>query len=202
MSILVIDDDIAIRELLSLSLEAQGYQVITAENAEDGIQKLLQNASEIKLLILDMGMPPHEHTPEEGLKVLDRISLASLSCKVIVLTGQDAEATSYQAIKHGAFDFLSKPVSSEHLLSAVNRACLFYQQSQKLKQQEGIQKVELDLALGEGVKSARNQAEYKLVKQVLKDTDFNIHEVARRLDLKRENVYYLIKKYDLKRENE
>ncbi|HHS99503.1 MAG TPA: Fis family transcriptional regulator, partial [Thiomicrospira sp.] len=52
----------------------------------------------------------------------------------------------------------------------------------------------------EGVKSIRNQAEQKLLKQVLADTDFNVHETARRLGIKRENVYYLIKKYSIQRD--
>lgn len=198
--IFIVDDDLSIRELVAMSLEAEGFNVKTAENANEAIQILHTEASKIKVIVLDMGMPPHEHTPEEGLRVLDYITAEALNCKVIVLTGQNAESTSYQAIKHGAFDFLSKPVSAEHLMNAVKRASLFYEQSQKLKNQEGIQKVALDLALGEGVKTARNQAEYKLIKQVLRDTDFNVHEVARRLDLKRENVYYLIKKYGIERD--
>ncbi len=54
--------------------------------------------------------------------------------------------------------------------------------------------------MGVGVKSARNAAELKLLRQVLSDTNFNVHEVARRLGLKRENVYYLINKYGLERD--
>ncbi|GAB6033913.1 response regulator [Galenea microaerophila] len=200
--ILVIDDDASIRETLALTLESHDYSVLTASNAQEAIQQLIHHATDITVVILDMGMPPHEHTPEEGLKVLDKITEAALACKVIVLTGQEAETTAYQAIKHGAFDFLSKPITADQLLAAVKRAELFYQQTQKLKQQEGIQKVALDLPLGEGVKSARNQAEYKLLKQVLNDTQFNVHEAARRLNLKRENVYYLIKKYHIQREEE
>nr|WP_279576225.1 helix-turn-helix domain-containing protein [Thiomicrorhabdus marina] len=53
--------------------------------------------------------------------------------------------------------------------------------------------------MGEGVKPVRNQAEEKMLRQVLADTNFNVHESARRLGLKRENVYYLIKKYNIER---
>lgn len=196
LSILLVDDDIAIRGMLSLSLMAS-YQVLEADSAVSAIDCLQKQP--VDLVVLDMGMPPNEHSPEEGLKVLDWIKSSACHTKVVVLTGQDYEKTSYLAIKHGAFDFLSKPVDVESISVALNRAALFLKQASKLKQDEGIQKVELDLAIGEGVKTARNQAEEKLIKQVLFDTDFNVHEVARRLGLKRENVYYLIKKYSIER---
>jgi len=81
----------------------------------------------------------------------------------------------------------------------VDHTFLFYEQAVKLKQQEGVQQLQVDVTLGDGVKAIRNQAEEKLVRQVLADTEFNVHETARRLGLKRENVYYLIKKYGLER---
>jgi len=146
-----------------------------------------------------MGMPPHEFTLQEGLAILDWVRENNALAKVLVLTGQDAEATSYLALKHGAFDFLEKPISTETVLNAVKRAFLFYAQAEKLKHQEGIQQLQVDVTLGDGVKAIRNQAEEKLVRRVLADTEFNVHETARRLGLKRENVYYLIKKYGLQR---
>lgn len=196
--VLVVDDDPGIGGLLALLLENAGFEVFEATSRTKAIDIL--QSTQIDIVILDMGMPPHEHSPQEGVAVLDWLALHQPQVKTLVLTGQEKEATSYLAIKHGAFDYLAKPVNPEQLLLSIERAALFLKQSSRLKSQEGIQRVELDLALGEGVKSARNQAEYKLVKQVLMDTDFNVHEVARRLGLKRENVYYLIKKYGLERQ--
>ena len=57
----------------------------------------------------------------------------------------------------------------------------------------------MQIHMGEGMKKVRNAAEQKLLKKVLADTNFNVHETARRLGLKRENVYYLINKYGLER---
>lgn len=196
--ILIVDDNPGICGMLSLFLEGQGFQVFEAHSRAQALGLLQQES--IDLVLLDMGMPPHEHSPEEGVAVLDWLAQYQPQVKVLVLTGQEKEATSYLAIKHGAFDYLAKPVNPDQLLLSIERAALFLKQSGRLKSQEGIQRFELDLSLGEGVKSARNQAEYKLVKQVLMDTDFNVHEVARRLGLKRENVYYLIKKYGLERQ--
>jgi len=198
--ILLVDDNSALRGMLSFSLETAGYEVFEAESRAEAILQLKQHR--IPVVILDMGMPPNQYTPEEGLTVLDWVVINQPETNVIVLTGQESERVSYLALKQGAFDFLEKPVTVEMLLAAIKRAYLFYEQTSKLKQQEGIQKVQIEVCLGQGVKETRNQAEQKLVKQVLSDTGFNVHEAARRLGLKRENMYYLIKKYDLQREEE
>lgn len=197
-AILLVDDDPALRGMLGFSLEAKGYSVVEVESRQQAIDTLKEKA--FSVILLDMGMPPSEHTPDEGIAVLQWLSDNQPQNKVIVLTGQNAESTSYLALKHGAFDFLEKPVATESMLQAVQRAQLFYQQEEKRKELEGVQKVQVEAQLGEGVKSIRNSAEEKLVKSVLAETEFNVHEAARRLGLKRENVYYLIKKYGIKRE--
>lgn len=172
LAVLIVDDDPGICGLLSMFLESHGFKVFEANSSDQAI--LICQQETIALVILDMGMPPHEHSAEQGLVVLDWLSQHQPRIKTLVLTGQEKQATSYLAIKHGAFDYLAKPINPEQLLIAVERAALFLQQSDLMKSQEGIQRIELDLAMGEGVKSARNQAEYKLIKQVLQDTDFNI----------------------------
>ena len=197
-NILLVDDNDALRSMLSFSLEQEGYSVFEAESRESAL--IILQSQEIRIVLLDMGMPPNQYTPEEGLAVLDWLREHRPDIKVIVLTGQDDESVSYSALKRGAFDFLDKPVTVEALLTAIKRARLFYDQTEKLKEQEGIQTVQLEMSLGQGVKEIRNQAEQKLIKQVLADTRFNVHETARRLGLKRENIYYLIKKYSLQRE--
>ena len=187
--ILLVDDDPALRGMLGFSLESAGYGVFEVESRAEAIEALA--GMQFPVVILDMGMPPHEHTPEEGVAVLEWLSVNQPQVNTLVLTGQNTESISYVALKHGAFDFLEKPVSTDSLLLAVKRAMLFYQQAEKLLEQEGLQKVQIDAALGTGVKQVRNQAEEKLIRQVLADTEFNVHEAARRLGLKRENVYYL-----------
>ncbi|MDG6774774.1 response regulator [Thiomicrorhabdus sp. ZW0627] len=196
--LLIVDDDPALRGMLSYSLEGNDFNVSEAGSRQEALKKLQEFTPSV--VVLDMGMPPHEHTPDEGVAVLEWLANNQPNIKTIVLTGQNAESVSYLALKHGAFDFLEKPISQESLLLAVRRAFLFFEQAQRLKEQEGVQRVEIDAMMGEGVKSIRNQAEEKLLKQVLADTEFNVHETARRLGIKRENVYYLIKKYGLQRD--
>lgn len=197
-TVLVVDDDPALRGMVAFIIEGSGLQVLEADSREAAITAL--KSSQPSVVLLDMGMPPNEHTSDEGVAVLEWLKNHQSQIKTVVLTGQDAQATSYLALKHGAFDFLEKPISQDALLQAINRAILFFEQALKLKEQEGLQKVEIEALVGEGVKSIRNQAEEKLLKQVLADTDFNVHESARRLGIKRENVYYLIKKYHIQRD--
>lgn len=116
---------------------------------------------------------------------------------MLVLTGQ--ENTAYESIKLGAFDYLNKPIDEQAILNAVQRASLFYQQNQKMHQQ-GLHSMRIQAEMGEGVKNVRNQAEQKILRHVLFQCDFNIHETARRLGLKRENVYYLMNKYAIQRQ--
>lgn len=198
VKLLLVDDDPALRGMVGFSLESAGYDVTEVESRAAAIHCM--SGVCFAVVLLDMGMPPHEYTPKEGLAVLEWINANQPQTKVIVLTGQDAADTSYLTLKHGAFDFLQKPISNDEMLQAVKRAILFFEQENKLREQEGVQKVQIDATLGEGVKHVRNQAEEKLVRQVLAQTEFNVHESARRLGLKRENVYYLIKKYGLQRD--
>ncbi len=195
--VLVIDDDVAIRAMLALTLEYHGYVVSEADNLAQAQTCLAQQP--FAVIVLDLGLPPDEHRATQGLAFLDWLSMEGYSAKVLVLTGQDHQDNAYACVKAGAFDFLLKPISEAKLLSALERAILFYQQAQRMKAEEGFQPLYVNAQLGEGMKAVRNQAEEKLIRQVLFDTDFNVHETARRLGLKRENVYYLIKKYHIQR---
>lgn len=197
-NVLIVDDDAALRGMLSMSLQGEGYQVAEVNSADNAIS-FLKKHKDCFLVVLDMGMPPNEHLPTEGVNVLDWINQYTLDIKTVVLTGQEADATSYQAILHGAFDFLEKPIEFSVLLNALRRAELFNKQTLKIEKEEKIRKIEIEVAIGEGVKKARNSAELKLLLRVLKETGFNVHATARCLGLKRENIYYLINKYDIKR---
>ena len=149
--VLVVDDDLALRGMLAMSIETAGYQVTEVGSANEAIQSL-KSSRDTLLVVLDMGMPPNEHSPEEGIKVLGWIKNHTLDIKTIVLTGQAPEGTSYQAILHGAFDFLEKPIEFPALLSALKRAESFSLQTSKIQQQESRHKIELDVLVGGGKK--------------------------------------------------
>ena len=105
--------------------------------------------------------------------------------KIVVLTGQDEESSALAAIKEGAFDFLSKPSHSADILNAVQRAVLFYRKELTLEVEEGLTRLQINAKVSDGLKAVREEAEEKLVRHVLKDTQFNVYQSAARLGLKR-----------------
>jgi two-component system response regulator AtoC len=107
-SILVVDDEPSMRMALSESLESCGYEVITANNGEDALDKFQEGLYEV--VITDVRMPK-----QGGMEVLRRIKEISHQTPVIVITAYGTVNTAVEAMKEGASDFIMKPFSLEHL---------------------------------------------------------------------------------------
>jgi DNA-binding NtrC family response regulator len=198
-SVLVVDDDPAVREALTGVLDMNGYRVVVADSRKSGLQ-VLEERTDVSVIILDLGMPPEVHSTAEGLAVIKASTAMMHPAKIVVLTGQDHEQSAFEAIREGAFDFLSKPASVDDILQAVRRAVLFYRKEQALAA-EGTTRLHLNAKVTDGLKAVRKEAEEMLVRQVLKDTGFNIYASAALLGLKRESMYYFLKKFEITRDN-
>ena len=183
--------------MLAVAL-APGHTIFEAGDRKSALLLLRENP-DIQVALVDLGLPPFEHTPEEGLALLHAVRLEGMPVKLIVLTGQDQESAALAAIEAGAFDFLSKPASIPAIQASLSRAELFARKERELSGQ-GIARITISAPLGEGLRNVRDEAEERLVRQVLQDTAFNIHESARRLGVKRENIYYFLKKFGIVRE--
>jgi len=107
-SILVVDDEPSMRMALSESLESCGYEVVTANNGEDALNKFQEGLYEV--VITDVRMPK-----QGGMEVLRRIKEISHQTPVIVITAYGTVNTAVEAMKEGASDFIMKPFSLEHL---------------------------------------------------------------------------------------
>jgi len=107
-SILVVDDEPSMRMALSESLESCGYEVVTANNGEDALNKFHEGLYEV--VITDVRMPK-----QGGMEVLRRIKEISHETPVIVITAYGTVNTAVEAMKEGASDFIMKPFSLEHL---------------------------------------------------------------------------------------
>ena len=197
-SILIVDDDKALRETLKYTLEMHDFHVVEADSRRSALAALSSGA-DIEVVLLDLGMPPAEHSPEEGLAVIKAASSQMHPAKIIVLTGQDEEQSALDAIREGAFDFLAKPARVEDILQAIKRALLFYRKEKALSA-EGMTRLQLNAVVADGLKAVREEAEEKLVRQVLKDTGFNIYQSAAKLGVKRESIYYFLKKFEITRD--
>ncbi|MBI4686747.1 MAG: sigma-54-dependent Fis family transcriptional regulator [Nitrospirae bacterium] len=113
--ILVIDDDDSVRDLLESLLTENGFDVATASNGEKGIE-LLQH-EKFDLFLVDLMMPGIG-----GLDVLKEASSHNITIPSIVVTAYATVKTAVEAMKLGAFDYVTKPFMVEELLIVVKRA--------------------------------------------------------------------------------
>lgn len=114
--ILVVDDEIGIRELLSEILFDEGYQVHMAENAEQA--RAYRNEHEPDLVLLDIWMPD-----TDGITLLKEwVDQDLLTMPVVMMSGHGTIETAVEATRIGAVDFLEKPIALQKLLSAIAKA--------------------------------------------------------------------------------
>jgi DNA-binding NtrC family response regulator len=114
-SALVIDDDESIRRVIEFNLQEDGYVVRTAANGADGLEVLLSQP--VDVVLSDVRMPEMD-----GLELLARIVAMRSDVPVIMLTAHGSIDTAVEAMKLGAFDFLTKPFDRAHLKRVVAKA--------------------------------------------------------------------------------
>ena len=113
-SILVIDDESQIRKLLEITLEANGYKLIFAENAKEGITMAASHQPD--LILLDLGLPD-----EDGQVVLKKLR-DWFQNPIIILSVKSAEEEIVKALDSGANDYLTKPFRTQELLARIRTA--------------------------------------------------------------------------------
>jgi len=113
-NILVVDDEVGMREGCRRALASQGFQVSTAENGAEGLHKLREKP--YALVLLDAMMPGMS-----GLELLEAIHEYNPDIICIVITGYATVDLAAQAMKQGAYDFLPKPFTLDELSAVVNR---------------------------------------------------------------------------------
>ncbi len=111
---LVIDDELQMRRLLRVCLEANGYRVLEAATGKDGIAQAAQHPPDV--VLLDLGLPDME-----GVAVLKRLREWS-QVPVVVLSVRDREEDKIAALDNGADDYVTKPFSSGELLARLRVA--------------------------------------------------------------------------------
>ena len=125
--ILVIDDEESLRDLLRVSLTYKGFEVITAENGEKGIEVFQQERPPI--VLTDIKMPGID-----GLEVLREIRRLDPDTQVIVITGHGDMDSAIESLKLEAADFINKPIKDEVLMVALKRAQEILWMKQKLRE--------------------------------------------------------------------
>jgi two-component system KDP operon response regulator KdpE len=112
--VLIIDDEIQIRRFLKISLEAEGYKIHEAENANSGLIKAASVKPE--LILLDLGLPD-----EDGLSVLKKIR-GWTDIPIIIISVRNSENDIVSALDSGANDYLTKPFNTNELNARIRAA--------------------------------------------------------------------------------
>jgi DNA-binding NtrC family response regulator len=113
--ILVVDDDVFVRDVVLKFLSEQGYSVITANDGHEAIRYL--RLEDIYLVLTDLRMPG-----VDGLEVLRTAMQINPKIAVVILTAYGTLDTALEAVKEGAYDYIAKPFVMQQLLMVVRNA--------------------------------------------------------------------------------
>ncbi|WP_306532564.1 sigma-54 dependent transcriptional regulator [Geobacter sp.] len=113
--LLVVEDERNLRDLLEAELRRSGYKVETAADGEEGLDKYRQEI--FNVVLLDVKMPGMD-----GVEVLRQMRTESTVPEIIVFTGHGTIETAVECIKHGAYDYLTKPVKLDELEMVIDKA--------------------------------------------------------------------------------
>src|SRR4030043_277912 len=156
-SILVVDDEVGARESLKMILKGE-YQVFLAKNAEDAFRTIDSQIPDV--ILLDIILPDMD-----GLKVLERLKQTLPDQIVIMITATKTVKTAVEAMKLGAYDYITKPFDVDELRLIVNRAL----STRALKEENQRLWMEVDRSFGfDNIvgKSKGMKEIFKMVKQV------------------------------------
>ena len=120
--LLLVDDDVLITETLSFIL-SQEFEVNVVKSRPEAIGLVRQLAVPPQLALVDLGLPPLPHRPEEGFQLVTDLLAHSPEIKILILSGQNEESHARHARSLGAVDFIAKPCDpqdlKEHLFNAL-----------------------------------------------------------------------------------
>ena len=114
-SILIIDDEKAIRKTLGEILSYEGYKIDDAENGEEGLKKLKEKSYDV--ILCDIKMPK-----VDGIEFLERSREINPDVPIIMISGHGTIETAVEAVKKGAFDYVAKPPDLNRLLITIRNA--------------------------------------------------------------------------------
>ncbi len=200
--ILVVDDEIGIRELLSEILLDEGYQVHLAENADQA--RAFRNEREPDLVLLDIWMPD-----TDGVALLKEwVDQDLLTMPVVMMSGHGTIETAVEATRIGAIDFLEKPIALQKLLSTIAKAIMEGAPKLQIRDEEvQNQKLTLNidgrtqlfsLPLDLPLREARDHFDALYFDYHLRKEVGNVMRVAEKVGLERTHLYRKLKQLGIK----
>lgn len=115
VKILVIDDEPGFRQVLSEELTQEGYDVVTANNGPDALEKIRRD--KFHVAVCDINMPEMD-----GITTLDEIKKLNGDTEVIMMTGHGTVESAVAAMKRGAYDYVQKPFELSEILALIEKA--------------------------------------------------------------------------------
>ena len=128
-ALLIVDDDPLITDTLHFVL-SNDFEVFVAESRQQVKSLLTQLDTAPPLALVDLGLPPTQHKPDEGFALISDLINYSKQTRILVLSGQNDEANARHARALGAIDFIAKPAEPERIKQALLSALRFDQESQ------------------------------------------------------------------------
>ena len=132
--LLLVDDEADFRNVTARVLKRRGFEIVEAESGERAIEELEQVTPDV--VVLDLKMPGMD-----GITTLREIKKLGLFTETLILTGHGSIDTALEAIKLGAYDYLTKPCEIEELVTKIEGAWEKKDGAEKKDIQEKIQKV-------------------------------------------------------------
>ena len=166
-SLLLLDDDQALRTRMGRALEARGFEVTTAESVTEATAALRDKAP--AFAVLDMRLEDGN-----GLKVVEAVRDRRADARIVMLTGYGAIATAVAAVKAGAVDYLSKPADADDVVKAL------------LAAGEAPEPPENPMSA--------DRVRWEHIQRVYELCDHNVSETARRLGMHRRTLQRILAK--------
>lgn len=193
MRALIVEDDLLLAAALADRCLAASLHPVCCATVGDA----MTTAPACALAIVDLGLPPTPHLPDEGLRLIESLVAFHPHLPVIVLTGQDEARSAHAAIARGAFDFLAKPVEGPVLDASLQRALRFAHVYRELASNGQVPIHVTATECAQGLRAASDAAQEKLIRQVLHACNNRIGEASRRLGLERTRLYYYLDKFGI-----
>ncbi len=162
-NVLVVEDEELMRSILRQLLEAEGYQVFTADSAENALEIFAREDIAVTLTDIKMaGM--------DGLELLDQIKTVDEEAIVIIMTAYSSVDSAIAALRKGAYDYVTKPFVNEDLLQTVRRAV----QTKKLFRENRVLRRELNKHYSFSEIIGKSEALEKIFRLIEKVADTNV----------------------------
>ncbi|MBI9085777.1 MAG: response regulator [Desulfobacterales bacterium] len=133
--ILLVDDEVVFAQNMTKLLTARGYDVTFMESGDSAI-RALESSRDFDVVVLDLKMPGMD-----GLATLKEIKKLGLLTETLILTGHGSIDTALEAVKLGAYDYLTKPCEIDELVAKIEKAWDKKDTASRQDIQERIQKV-------------------------------------------------------------